>query len=60
VSGPPDVPWHLAQAWPGCELVLVDEAGHGSDEPGMTDALLTATDRFATDRFATDRFATGR
>jgi len=55
VSGPPDVPWHLAQAWPGCELALVDEAGHGSDEPGMTDALLTATDRFATDRFATGR-----
>jgi proline iminopeptidase len=50
VSGPPDIAWHLAQAWPGCELVLVDEAGHGSGEPGMTEALLTATDRFAIHR----------
>ncbi len=47
VSGPPDIAWELAQAWPGCELVLVDEAGHGSGYPGMTEALITATNRFA-------------
>ena len=47
VSGPPDIAWHLAQAWPGCELVLVDEAGHGSGYPGMAQALVAATDRFA-------------
>jgi proline iminopeptidase len=50
VSGPPDIAWQLAQAWPGCELVLVNEAGHGAGEPGMTEALINATDRFATHR----------
>jgi proline iminopeptidase len=50
VSGPPDIAWQLAQAWPGCELVLVDEVGHGSGEPGMTAALTGATDRFASRR----------
>lgn len=48
VSGPPDIAWHLAQAWHGCQLVLVDEAGHGSAEPGMSEVLIRATDRFAT------------
>jgi proline iminopeptidase len=47
VSAPPDIAWHLAQAWPGCELILVDQAGHGSGEPGMTQALIGATDTFA-------------
>jgi proline iminopeptidase len=50
VSGPPDVAWHLAQAWPGCELLLVDEAGHGPGEPGMTEALIGTTDRLASRR----------
>jgi proline iminopeptidase len=50
VSSPPDIAWELAQCWPGCELVLVDEAGHGSGEPGMTEALVRATDDFATRR----------
>lgn len=48
VSGPPDIAWHLSQAWPGCELVLVDEAGHGAGEPGMAEVLISATNRFAT------------
>ena len=47
VSSPPDIAWELAQAWRDGELVLVDEAGHGSGEPGMTEALVTATNRFA-------------
>ena len=46
VSGPPDVAWRLARAWPGAELVIVDDAGHGSGYPGMREALLTAVDRF--------------
>ena len=48
VSSPPDIAWQLARAWPGCQLALVDEAGHGSGEPGITKALIRATDRFAT------------
>lgn len=47
VSGPPDIAWNLARAWPDTEFVLLDEAGHGS---GMTETLIAATDRFATRR----------
>lgn len=47
VSSPPDIAWELARAWPDAELVLVDDAAHGAGEPGMTEALLAATDRFA-------------
>ena len=50
VSSPADIAWDLARSWPGCELILVDEAGHGSGQPGMTEALVRATDRFARDR----------
>ena len=47
LSGPIDTAWHLAQAWPGSELVVIDDAGHSSGHPGMTEALVAATDRFA-------------
>jgi proline iminopeptidase len=39
--------WELAQAWPDSELVIVSGAGHSSSDPGMTEALIAATDRFA-------------
>jgi len=39
--------WELAQAWPHSELVIVSGAGHASTDPGMSEALMTATDRFA-------------
>jgi proline iminopeptidase len=48
VSGPPDIAWDLAQRWPDSELVLIEDAGHWSGHPGMTNALIVATDRFAT------------
>ncbi|SEQ04928.1 prolyl aminopeptidase [Lentzea albida] len=38
--------WDLHKAWPGSELVLVPDAGHAYDEPGILAALLEATDRF--------------
>jgi proline iminopeptidase len=44
ISGPLDTAWHLARAWPGAELVVVESDGHGG--PGMLDALLDGTDRF--------------
>ena len=47
ISGPPDVAWHLAQAWPAAELVLVDDAGHGAGHPKTMVAVLDATARFA-------------
>ncbi|GGZ30924.1 prolyl aminopeptidase [Streptomyces poonensis] len=42
--------WLLQRAWPGCELVLVDEVGHNAGAPGMVDALVEATDRYAAGR----------
>ncbi|HEV2013790.1 MAG TPA: prolyl aminopeptidase [Candidatus Dormibacteraeota bacterium] len=47
LSSPIDIPWQLAQSWPGSELVIVEEAGHGTGEPGMAAAVVAATDRFA-------------
>jgi proline iminopeptidase len=46
VSSPLDAPWRLSQAWPGSELIVIDEAGHSLDHPGMTEAVVDATDRF--------------
>ena len=39
--------WELAHAWPRSELVLVDDAGHDYGEPGTTQHLVAATDRFS-------------
>jgi proline iminopeptidase len=47
VSGPVEFAWLLARAWPGAELVLVDDAGHGAGFPSTMDAILAATNRFA-------------
>ena len=37
----------LARAWPDGELVIVGGAGHSPSDPGMGEALVAATDRFA-------------
>jgi proline iminopeptidase len=39
--------WELAQAWADSELVIVTNAGHASTDPGMSEALIAATNRFA-------------
>jgi proline iminopeptidase len=39
-------PWLLATAWPGSQLVLIDDAGHGGSD-AVTSAIVTATDIFA-------------
>jgi len=36
--------WELHKGWPASRLVLVPAAGHAADEPGITDALVTATE----------------
>lgn len=47
IGGPLLGAWQLASAWPRSELVVVDSAGHSTGDPGMADAVLAATARFA-------------
>jgi proline iminopeptidase len=39
--------WDLHRAWPEAELRVIGDAGHSAFEPGIIDALIRATDRFA-------------
>ncbi|HKP45852.1 MAG TPA: prolyl aminopeptidase [Pyrinomonadaceae bacterium] len=39
--------WDLHRAWPEAELRIIPDAGHSITEPGIIDALVTATDHFA-------------
>lgn len=47
VCTPPMTAWDLHRAWPKADFVMVPDAGHAFDEPGILDALIAATDRFA-------------
>lgn len=44
---PPETAWDLHRAWAEAEFRMIPDAGHAFDEPGILDALLEATDRFA-------------
>lgn len=35
LSSPLDAPWRIHQAWPGSELVIVDDEGHGGESMAM-------------------------
>lgn len=39
--------WELAQQMPHAEFVVVPDAGHASTEPGISAALVAATDKFS-------------
>lgn len=45
VSSPLDIAWNVRRAWPGSELVVVEDAGHGGD--AFLGPVVAATDRFA-------------
>jgi proline iminopeptidase len=47
VATPVRTAWDLHRAWPEAAFHLIDDAGHAVSEPGILDALLNATDRFA-------------
>jgi proline iminopeptidase len=47
ICTPPRTAWDLHRALPEAEFVLVADAGHSFDEPGILSALIDATDRFA-------------
>jgi proline iminopeptidase len=44
---PPAAAWALKKAWPEAELQIIPDAGHLFSEPGILDALIRATERFA-------------
>lgn len=44
---PPAAAWALKKAWPEVELQIVPDGSHLFSEPGITDGLVRATDRFA-------------
>ena len=44
---PPVAAWRLKAAWPEVELNIVPDGGHLFSEPGVTDGLVRATDKFA-------------
>lgn len=46
VSGPLGTAWALHRAWPGSELVVLGDTGHGGGS--LFQAIRAATDRFAT------------
>jgi proline iminopeptidase len=39
--------WRLHHAWPGSELILVDDVGHDAGAPDLAEELVAATDRYA-------------
>ncbi len=44
---PPHTAAAIAARWPAADLAVIDDAGHALSEPGITSALIEATDRFA-------------
>ena len=38
--------WDLHRAWPQAQFILIEDAGHSAMEPGITSALVAATDNF--------------
>ncbi len=47
IATPARTAWELHKAWPTAEFRLVAGAGHAVTEPGISRALIAATDRFA-------------
>jgi len=51
---PMESAWDLHKAWPEAIFEIIKDAGHAASEPGITDALVRATDEMAialSDRF---------
>jgi len=43
---PPATAWLLARSMPHAEYIMVPDAGHSAMEPGITSALVSATEKF--------------
>jgi proline iminopeptidase len=44
---PVEQAWELHKSWPDARLQIIPDAGHSAIEPGIVDALMTATRQFA-------------
>ena len=44
---PMESAWELHKAWPEAQFEIIPDAGHASSEPGITDALIRATNEQA-------------
>ena len=47
IATPPKTAWDLHRAWPEAKFIMVPDAGHAVNEPGILHHLIEATDRFA-------------
>jgi proline iminopeptidase len=47
VVTPPDTAYELAKRWPAAEFQVIKDAGHTALEPGITNALVRATENFS-------------
>lgn len=47
VVTPMTTAWALHKAWPESDLKIIQDAGHAASEPGIVDALVRATNKFA-------------
>ena len=47
VVTPAETAWALHKGWPEADFEIIPDAGHTAMEPGLTDALIRATERFA-------------
>lgn len=47
LQGPPATAYALSKAWPGSELMLINNAGHSTGDQGMAEAIAAAVQRFA-------------
>jgi len=45
---PMDSAWALHEVWPEAQFNIVADAGHAASEPGIIDALVSATDHYST------------
>ncbi len=43
---PMESAWELHKAWPEAQFEVIKDAGHAASEPGITDALIRATEQF--------------
>ena len=46
-EGPPATAFELAKAWPGSELVVIENGGRSTADQGMAEAIIAAANRFA-------------